>query len=105
MKLSEITLERVKEAYAKTDLIPAQGSVHDQPSEACALQALAAAEGKDICDWGRVIDDDTIDNRINTSFWRGFDGRDKFHGLEGWVDTDEEAFNLGRNIAIGLGLL
>jgi len=94
MKLSEITLERVKEAYTKTGLKPANGIGRYKPGCACALEALAMDIWADKARWPGAIEGEVE----MKSFYAGFDGLHLFYGI------NLEAYYLGKSIAKGLGL-
>lgn len=104
MKIEEITLERVKEAYELTGLKPARFTIIDK-NRGCALQALARVAGRVglLTQWSEII---TEDDSAHSSMWgfvNGFDGAT--HYSKGY---DEEryskAYELGRYIAQELGL-
>ena len=95
MKLREITLDRVRKAYAATGLTPGcgEGSYGHKRvgTKACALEALGRELG---VRWIKVLGE----GPLTSGFYHGFDDLKFIHGI------DLTAFRLGRKIRHGLGL-
>lgn len=105
---SEITLEEVREAYARFPHIkPLKGGfvriddILKKPYAACPLGILAIADGQkvednfcSVMDWGFMNYGEYAND-----FWKGFDGRDRSSTY-----ISSPGYERGREIAIALGL-
>ena len=86
MKLEEITIERLDEAYRKTGTKPGRAFMNKSATEICPLAALGRELG---CHWGEVLGND----ELSTQFARGFDG---IQPNQAGINL---AYELGRSIA------
>lgn len=96
LKLEDITLERVKQAYKNTGLIPSKVAQPGDEIHACALQALAVDLGDSKEFWYQILDDDGSLNKALEFGW-GFDGRG--------IGIETKAFKVGREISQALGVI
>lgn len=94
MKLDEITLERVRLAYSRTGLVPSSGFRGGQ--YACALYALAQELGLP----GLIAVLPNYSQR--NGFIDGFEGVSPGTSPSQDIADYEEAYQRGREIAIGL---
>lgn len=93
-----LTLERIKQAYAATELRPIAGTyLGSRAGELCACALAAVALAEDACSPGEV-EEFVSDNAIE-GFMCGFDGidRDPF-------DYEAEGWSLGAEARVALGL-
>ena len=98
MKLEEITVERIKESYAKTGLKPGKFKT---PGCACALQTLAKELLGTTRTWYGVIDEK--EDSLSRAFSHGFD----FPAIKlksNYAEKEQKAFLKGQEIAKALGL-
>lgn len=87
MKLEEITIERLDEAYRKTGTKPGREFMDRHAMEICPLAVLGRELG---CHWGEVFDGD---RELASQFAEGFDG------IRPKANVTSIAYELGRLVA------
>lgn len=102
-----VTVDRVKEAYAKVNFVPEAGRWMAKGESCCALSALVLADGVYAEDEWRettkfassamVSEALNMDRRIVMAFTIGFDGEDLY--WEKISAQEQEAYDLGQQVA------
>ena len=103
MRIKEITLERVRQAYRNQNLRPNRGITNARdPAGCCALAAVAAdVNGGPTWDWSNllVIPNHTL-NRFGMGFDRGFcDEMGKMDYRQEERGEWQQGYDIGRAIA------